>query len=71
MTKIRLRFKKVIFQHNYKKFELALRRYKKPILLLQSIIKGRYAYKTYNLIKKNTIIIQRAYKRHLKKKFYL
>lgn len=45
--------------------------YKKPILKLQAIVRGRYARRTFLEIRKSAMIITKAYKRHLRKKYYL
>lgn len=71
LSKIKGRFKRALFQHNYNKFKKALNLYKKPIIKLQAIVRGKFLHRTFNLVKKNALLIQRVYRRHLKKKFYL
>lgn len=48
-----------------------LEMHRKPIIKLQSIIRCRYTQRAYLKVKKSTIIIQKAYRRHLHKRFYL
>lgn len=48
-----------------------LEKYKKPVIMLQAIVRGRYIRRTFLQIRKSAVIIQKAYKRHLRKKFYL
>lgn len=71
MSRVRSKFKRALFQHKYNLFKKALAQYKKPILILQAIIRGKYHHRTYNKIRQSTLKIQKAYRMHLKKKFYL
>ncbi len=71
LAKLKNRIKRAIFRHNYNKFREALNKYKKPIIKLQAIVRGKLLHRTFNLVKKSTLLIQKVYRRHLKKKFYL
>ncbi len=71
LLKLKNRIKKALFQHNYNKFREALNKYKKPIIKLQAIVRGKFLHRTFKMVKKSTLLIQKVYRRHLKKKFYL
>lgn len=45
--------------------------FKKPVIKLQAIVRARYMRRAYLKLKKSVLIIQKAYRRHLKKRFYL
>lgn len=38
---------------------------------MQAVVRGRYLRKVYTKVKECTLLIQKTYRRHLKKKFYL
>lgn len=38
---------------------------------MQSIVRGRYLRKTFLKVRQSAVIIQKAYRRHLHKRFYL
>lgn len=61
----------VIFINKYNKFLKKLNRYKKPIIKMQAIVKGRLVYNSYRLIKKSVIIIQKQFRNYLKRKYFL
>ena len=46
-------------------------KYKKPVMKLQAIVRGKYLRKIFLQSKKSAILIQKAYRRHLNKRFYL
>lgn len=71
LSKLKNRIKRALFQHNYNKFREALNKYKKPIIKLQAIVRGKFLHRTFKMVKKSTLLIQKVYRRHLKKKFYL
>ena len=71
MTKIRAKFKRAIFCYKYFKFKQALNKYKWPIIRLQAIVRGKFLHRVYNKVKRSSLLIQKAYRQHLKKKFYL
>jgi hypothetical protein len=60
-----------IFQFKYQKYLTILNRYKQPIIRLQAIVRGKFARRTFLAMKSAAIIIQKAFKRHLHKKYYL
>ena len=62
---------KVIFDHKFKKFQRILQRFTRPIIKLQAVVRGKFSHRSYIVMKKCTILIQRAFKRHLRKKYYL
>lgn len=45
--------------------------YKTPVVKLQRIVKARYIRRSFLLARKSALIIQKAYRRHLHKRFYL
>ena len=69
--KIRAFIKRAILKLRLIAFKQLLDTHKKPIIKLQAIVKARYLRRTYLKIKKSVIIIQKAFQRHLHKKFYL
>ncbi len=70
LSKLKNRIKRALFQHNYNKFREALNKYKMPIIKLQAIVRGKFLHRTFNIVKKSTLLIQKVYRRHLKKKIY-
>lgn len=38
---------------------------------MQAIVRGKFARRTFIIMKRCAILIQKAYRRHLKKKYYL
>ena len=62
---------KAIFHHKFKKFQNILNRYKKPIIMFQAVVRGKFARRTFILMKRCAILIQTAFKRHLRKRYYL
>jgi hypothetical protein len=60
-----------IFQHKYQKYLAILERYRKPVLMLQAVVRGKFVRRTFLLMREAAILIQKAYRRHLRKKYYL
>lgn len=60
-----------IFQFKYQKYLNILNRYKEPIIRLQAIVRGKFARRAFLTMKAAAILIQKAFKRHLHKKYYL
>lgn len=71
LSKIKGKFKRALFVHNYNKFRVALQKYRYPIIKLQAIVRGKFLHRVFKQVKKSTLMIQRVYRRHLKKRFYL
>lgn len=71
LSKIKGRFKRALFCYKYNQFKEAFERYKKPIIKLQAIVRGKFLHRIYKDVRRSALIIQRVYRRHLKKKFYL
>lgn len=71
LSKIKGKFKRALFVHKYNKFREAFEKFRNPIIRLQAIVRGKFLHRVFTNVKKSTLIIQRAYRRHLKKKFYL
>ena len=63
--------KRAIVKFRVNCFRQMLQRYKKPVLKLQTIVRARYMRRVFLKVRKSAIIIQKAYRRHLHKKFYL
>lgn len=63
--------KRAILKSRVQGIKDLLELHKKPIIKLQSIIRRRYTQRAYLKVKKCAIIIQKAYRRHLHKRFYL
>jgi len=61
----------VIFQHKLKKYVTQLNKYKTPIIKMQAVIRGKLTFRTYHNVRQAAIFIQKAFRRHLKKKYYL
>lgn len=62
---------KVIFHCRYLRFVENMNKYKKPIIKMQALLRGKFARRVYILMKASAIVIQRAFRRHLRKKYYL
>lgn len=69
--KIRSFLKRAIIKFRFNSFKEMLMRYKKPIMKMQAVVRGRYLRRIFLQARKSAIIIQKAYRRHLHKKFYL
>lgn len=69
--RMRAFIKRAILRSRVQGIKDLLQMHKKPVIKLQSIIRRRYTERAYQKIKKSAIIIQKAYKRHLHKRFYL
>lgn len=61
----------VIFQYKFRKYVTQLNKYKNPIIRMQAIMRGKLTFRTYQNVRKAAIFIQKAFRRHLKKKYYL
>ena len=48
-----------------------LKKYRQPVVKLQSLVRGKLVHRTYNVVKNAAIFIQKAFRRHLRKKYYL
>lgn len=71
MMKMRAFIKRALLRFRLNAFKELLHMFKKPILKLQAIVKARYLRRAYLRVKKSALIIQKAYRRHLHKRFYL
>ena len=71
MMKVRSFMKRAVIKFRYQAFKQLLMRYKKPVVKLQAIVRGRYLRKVFLETRKSALIIQKAYRRHLNKRFYL
>ena len=63
--------KRAIVKFRVNAFREMLQKYKTPVVKLQAIVRARYMRKVFLQVRKSAIIIQKAYRRHLHKKFYL
>ena len=63
--------KRAIVKFRVKAFREMLQKYKTPVVKLQTIVRARYMRRIFLRVRKSAIIIQKAYRRHLHKKFYL
>jgi hypothetical protein len=61
----------VIFRHKFQNYLKTLNKYKGPIVRLQAAVRGKLVHRTFHVVKNAAIFIQKAYRRHLKKKYYL
>ena len=48
-----------------------MNRYKQPIVKMQAVVRGKLVHRTYHVVKDAAIFIQKAFRRHLRKKYYL
>ena len=71
MMKIRSFMKRAIIKFRYQAFKTLLMRYKKPVMKLQAIVRGRYLRRIFLQARKSALVIQKAYRRHLHKRFYV
>ena len=71
LVKYREYLMKVLFHHKFEKFQSIFNRYKRPIIMLQAVVRGKFTHRTFITMKRCAILIQRAFKRHLRKKYYL
>ncbi len=69
--KIRAFIKRAILKLRLSAFKSVLDLHKKPVLKLQAIVKSRYLRRAFLKIRTSALIIQKAYRRHLQKRFYL
>lgn len=71
LGKYRDHFLQAIFQHKFQKYLKILASFRDPIIQMQALVRGRLVRRTYITIKRAAIFIQKAYRRHLRKKYYL
>jgi hypothetical protein len=71
LIKYREYLMKAIFHNKFMKFQKIFYKYKRPIIMLQAAVRGKFARRTFITMKRCAILIQRAFKRHLRKKYYL
>jgi hypothetical protein len=71
LVKIREQVMKIYFKYKYEKYIELLNRYKRPIIKMQAIVRGKFSRRAFLLMRASAILIQKAYRRHLKKKYYL
>lgn len=71
LGKYRDHFLQAIFQHKFQKYLKILASFRDPIIKMQALVRGRLVRRTYITIKRAAIFIQKAYRRHLRKKYYL
>ena len=69
--KIRAFLKRALVKKRVNSFKELLYIYKKPVVKLQSIVRARYMRRVFLKVRKSALIIQKAYRRHLHKRFYL
>jgi len=62
---------KAIFHFKYLRFSENMNKYKKPVIKMQALLRGKFVRRVFILMKASAIIIQRAFRRHLRKKYYL
>lgn len=55
----------------YRKFKKAMQKYRNAIQLIQAHWRGKLLRRTYLLVKKSAILIQKVVKKHLMKQFYI
>jgi len=60
-----------VAHHKYQNYLKMINKYKQPIIKMQAIVRGKFARRTFIIMKRYAILIQKAYRRHLKKKYYL
>ena len=60
-----------IFLHKYQKYLAILNRFRRPIVKMQAIVRGRYARRAFLTMRDAATVIQKAFRRHLRKKYYL
>jgi len=62
---------KILLKIKYQQFMTRLDQYKRPIIMLQAVVRGKFARASYQLIRTSTLLIQKAYRKHLSKKYFL
>jgi myosin heavy subunit len=55
----------------YRKFKQALLKYHNAIQLIQAHWRGKLLRRTYQLVRKSAILIQKVVKKHLMKQYYI
>jgi hypothetical protein len=45
--------------------------YRKPLIMMQAIVRGKFARRTLLVVKASAILIQKAFRRHLRRKYFL
>ena len=71
LIKYRDHLMQAIFQHKFQKYLKLLNRYKNPIIKIQALARGKLVRRSYLTVKKAAIFIQKSFRRHLRKKYYL
>lgn len=71
LVKYREHLLQAIFYHKFQKYLGLLKRYKDPVVKMQAMVRGRLVRRTYLVVKRAAIFIQKAFRRHLRKKYYL
>lgn len=71
LTRYKMCLMRMISAAKFKKFHQALSKYTKPIIKLQAIIRGKFAFRTYKIMKGCAIVIQKAFRSYLKKRYFL
>jgi hypothetical protein len=71
LAKYREFLMEILFKQKYQKFIVLLNRYKKPVVMMQAIVRGKFARRSFLLMKASAIVIQSAFRRYLRKKYYL
>ena len=61
----------MLFKVKYRHYQRVLNKYRAPIVKMQALARGKFAHRAYNISRQCAILIQRAFRRHLKKKYYL
>lgn len=62
---------KCISIHKFTKFHEKLNLYKAPIIKMQALVRGKLAFRSYYLTKNCAIVIQKAFRTYLRKKYFL
>ena len=71
LAKYREYLNQVLFKVKYRNFQRVLDKYRRPIVKMQALARGKFAHRAYNMSRQCAILIQRAFRRHLHKKYYL
>jgi hypothetical protein len=71
LAKYQQYFLKVISYHRYQRFAAKLDKYRRPIIKMQALVRGKLAFRTYILLKNCAMLIQNAFRSYLKRKYFL
>lgn len=71
LGKYREQMMQAIFQHKLQNYIKTLKSFKDPIVRMQAVVRGKLVRRTYLVVKAAAIFIQKAFRRHLRKKYYL